>query len=72
MRETGSTHNDLFDRLAADERIPLSSEQLAGLVTDPIELTGAARDQVATLVETVETIVADHPEAARYLPGKVL
>ncbi len=72
MRETGSTRNDLFDRLAADERIPLSSEQLSDLVTDPLELTGGARDQVASLVETVETIVAEHPEAARYLPGQVL
>ena len=72
MRETGSTRNDLFDRLAADDRIPLSSSELADLVTSPIELTGAARDQVAALVGQVETIVATHPEAARYLPGQVL
>ncbi|VEI03887.1 Adenylosuccinate lyase [Acidipropionibacterium jensenii] len=72
MRETGSTHNDLFDRLAADDRIPLSSSELADLVTSPIELTGAARSQVAALVGQVEAIVADHPEAARYLPGQVL
>lgn len=58
--------------MAADDRIPLSSSELADLVTSPIELTGAARDQVAALVGQVETIVATHPEAARYLPGQVL
>ncbi|AMS05210.1 adenylosuccinate lyase [Acidipropionibacterium acidipropionici] len=72
MRETGSTRNDLFERLAADDRIPLTSDQLEHLVSEPLELTGGARDQVAVLVEKVGRIVADHPRAARYLPGKVL
>lgn len=72
MRETGSTRNDLFERLAADERIPLTIDQLEHLVSEPIELSGGARDQVAALVTRVEGIVAEHPQAARYLPGKVL
>ncbi|WP_130866185.1 adenylosuccinate lyase [Acidipropionibacterium timonense] len=72
MRETGRSDNDLYDRLGADPRIPLTAEELAELVSEPLELTGAARDQVEALLAKVEDIVADHPEAATYEPGMVL
>ena len=61
-----------FDRLAADPRLGLSEEQLAGLVAEPIEFTGAARDQVAAVVRRVEEVVATDPEAAAYRPGEIL
>ena len=43
----GQAENDLFDRLAADERLGLTEPQLASLVAEPITFTGAAVDQVA-------------------------
>lgn len=72
MRQEGRTDNDLFDRLAADERIPLDRDQLAELVSRPLELVGAAGDQVEALCAKVADIVADHPETASYRPGTVL
>lgn len=72
MRETGRKDNDLFDRLAADVRLGLSREELAGLVTDPLDLTGTARHQVARIADRIQTIVDAHPDAAAYLPGAVL
>ncbi len=72
MRETGRKDNDLFDRLAADERLGLGREEIAGLVTDPLELTGTARLQVQRIAEQVQPILAAHPRAAAYVPGAVL
>jgi len=33
---------------------------------------GDARRQVAAFAGTVEKLVADHPEAASYVPGRLL
>jgi adenylosuccinate lyase len=72
MRETGRLDNDLFDRLAADDRLGLNRDELAALVTAPIELAGIAPSQVANLVDRVATIAEEHPEAAAYGPGAIL
>ncbi|MET1005640.1 MAG: adenylosuccinate lyase, partial [Propionibacteriaceae bacterium] len=72
MRETGRNDNDLFDRLAADDRLGLTRPELEALVTEPLELAGTAPHQVATLVKAVDEIAAQHPEAAAYEPGQIL
>ena len=71
MRE-GSSDNDLLDRLAADARLGLSREQLDALIAEPMEFTGAARDQVARVAERVQVIAEAHPAAAAYSPGSIL
>ena len=71
MRQ-GQASNDLLDRLAVDERLGLSQEQIHDAVSDPLELTGTARDQVARVVARVEEIAAADPDAAAYQPGAVL
>jgi len=72
MREQGTAQNDLFARLAADERLGLTEADLASLVAAPIEFTGAATHQVATLVARVEEVTAADPESAAYAPGDIL
>ncbi len=72
MRETGQSDNDLFARLAADERLGLTRVELDALVGAPLELAGTAPRQVAQVAERVAGIVATHPEAAEYHPGTVL
>ena len=42
------------------------------LVAEPIEFTGAARDQVARVVDRIEALVAAAPAAAAYTPGAIL
>ncbi|MEI8084291.1 MAG: adenylosuccinate lyase, partial [Actinomycetes bacterium] len=42
LREGDLARNDLLDRLAGDERLHLSRQELADLVSAPIEFTGAA------------------------------
>ncbi|HET9873454.1 MAG TPA: adenylosuccinate lyase [Propionibacteriaceae bacterium] len=72
MRQTGRSDNDLFDRLAADDRLGLTRTELAELVTSPLELTGTAGHQVEVIAAHVDAIAADRPEAAAYVPGLVL
>ena len=71
MRE-GSHDNDLLDRLAADARLGLTREQLDALIAEPMEFTGAAREQVARVADRVQAIVEAHPAAAAYSPGSIL
>ena len=71
MRQ-GLAGNDLYERLSRDPRLGLSREQISALVADPIEFTGAARDQVAAVVRRIEAVVATDPDAASYQPGQIL
>jgi adenylosuccinate lyase len=72
MREEGAERNDLLDRLAADERLGLSRDELAALVADDLSFTGAAGAQVAAVVGQVEDVVRRHPDAAAYTPAAIL
>ena len=71
MRQ-GQAANDVFAKLAADERLGLTADQLGSLVADPIEFTGAAVAQVQAVVRRVEAVAAQHPAAAAYSPGDIL
>jgi len=71
MRQ-GLALNDLFDRLAADQRLGLTRPQISALVADPIEFTGAAVAQVQAVVRRIEAVVAADPAAASYTPGAIL
>ncbi|WP_034091353.1 adenylosuccinate lyase [Streptacidiphilus albus] len=68
----GVRENQLLDRLAADERIPLDRAGLDALLADKLSFTGAAAAQVAEVVRRVGEVAAAHPEAAKYTPGAIL
>jgi adenylosuccinate lyase len=72
MRERGAERNELLHRLAADERMPLDRAGLDALMADKLSFTGAAEDQIATVVSRIEEIVKRHPDAAAYTPGSIL
>ena len=72
MREQGTAGNDLLDRLADDDRLGLSRDQLDRLVGEPLSFTGAAADQVDAAIARVQLVVLAHPEAAAYVPGAIL
>ncbi|MGW8376845.1 adenylosuccinate lyase [Streptomyces sp. ODS28] len=71
LRE-GAEKNELLDRLAADERIPLGRAELDALMADRLSFTGAAADQVKELIGRVEAVTTKYPEAAAYRPGAIL
>jgi adenylosuccinate lyase len=72
MREQGADRNDLLDRLAADDRLPLDRDQLESLLADRLAFTGAAAAQVGDIVAQIEKITTRHPEAAAYHPTDIL
>lgn len=72
MREKGSDHNDLIDRLAADGRLGMSLHDLQELAGDPSAFVGAASRQVRQVVDRVARIVRAHPDAAAYTPEPIL
>jgi adenylosuccinate lyase len=68
----GVRENQLVQRLAEDERIPLDRAQLDALLADKLSFTGAAASQVAEVVRQVEAVAAAYPAAAKYTPGAIL
>lgn len=64
--------NNLLDRLADDERIPLTRHDLQEVFESGRDNTGSAGTQVDRFVETVGTFTARHPSAAAYQPGSIL
>ncbi|MBG9259693.1 adenylosuccinate lyase [Corynebacterium belfantii] len=71
MRENGG-EQDLIDRLAADERLPMTREQLEEALADRHAFIGAAESQVARVVDRVNDLVRRYPAAAQYTPGDIL
>lgn len=72
MREQGIAENDLLDRLAADDRIPLDRAGLDALLAERISFTGVAPAQVDAMVRRVDEVVKRYPDAARYNPAPIL
>nr|WP_239140593.1 adenylosuccinate lyase [Actinoplanes capillaceus] len=72
MREKGAAVNDLFDRLAADERLRLSRAEIDTLVADRAAFVGAAPAQVQAVAARIGEIVAQNPQAAGYDPAPIL
>jgi adenylosuccinate lyase len=72
MREHGADRNDLFDRLAADPRIPLDGAALADLLADRLSFTGMAGAQVAEVAERVAKVVERFGAEAGYSPAPIL
>lgn len=72
MREQGIERNDLLDRLAKDERIPLDHHELAELLADPLGFTGLAGEQVAAVVSRVSELLERFGADAGYSPAPIL
>jgi adenylosuccinate lyase len=66
MRE--GNENSLLDDLAQDKRLPFDRSELDKLMSNPIEFTGEAREQVARVVARINSVVSTHPTAAQYAP----
>ncbi len=71
MREQGAGQ-DLLDRLAADERLPLDRAALDDALADKAAFAGSAQAQVARVVDAVAALAKRHPAAAAYAPAPIL
>ena len=72
MREHALVHNDLAQRLAADQRLPLSAETIAEALRQSAAAVGLARSQVETFIDQVQEVVGRHPQALTLEKGALL
>ena len=72
LRAGTISHNNLLDRLADDERLPLSREELEALLDAGRANVGSALRQVKSFIDTVGEFSAKYPEDATYEPGSIL
>lgn len=71
MRENGGDQ-DLLDRLAADDRLPMTKEDLENALSDRHAFIGAAETQVDQVLRRVADFVTRNKAAAEYTPGDIL
>nr|WP_040421869.1 adenylosuccinate lyase [Corynebacterium timonense] len=71
MREKGAEQN-LVERLAEDERLPLDRAALDAALADRHAFIGAAESQVDAVLARIQALVDAHPDAAGYTPGEIL
>lgn len=71
MRENGGDQ-DLIQRLAADERLPMAEADLEAALADRHAFIGAAESQVSRVLDRIQVLVDAHPGAADYRPGEIL
>ena len=71
MRENGG-EQDLIERLAVDERLPMTAAELAEATADHSAFIGAATSQVDRVLARIANLTTQHPEAAAYQPGEIL
>ena len=72
QRDQGQPDNDLLERLAADDRIPLDLPALQAIMAARLSFTGAAADQVEAVLDRIGLVVDSYPVAAGYTPGAIL
>ncbi|ALC06718.1 adenylosuccinate lyase [Corynebacterium deserti GIMN1.010] len=71
MRENGG-EQDLIQRLAADDRLPMSESDLEAALADRHAFIGAAESQVSRVLDRIQALVDAHPGASDYRPGEIL
>jgi len=69
MRE--GKNNTFLEDCAADDRLPLDRTELELLISEPIEFTGEARQQVSRVVARIVEVASAHPAAAKYKPNAI-
>lgn len=69
MRE--GTGNSFLKALGEDSRFPLDVDDLENLISDPIEFTGDAREQINRVLKRIEKITSANTSAAHYTPGAI-
>src|SRR5690625_8050727 len=71
MRENGGDQ-DLLERMAADDRLPMSKEQLEEALADKHAFIGAAESQVDAVLGRIKELEDQPPTGGAYTPGRLV
>ncbi len=72
IRSGNTKDNDLFTRLANDDRLPLDQAALDKILENGAKATGMAAAQTDAFVGRVEQVLKRFPDAKDYQPGAIL
>ncbi len=72
LRNGTASENNLLQRLADDERLPLDQALLSGILEASRHNVGQAQIQVEQFKAVIDSLKAAHPKAADYSPGSIL
>ena len=72
LRDGSTSKNDFVDRLATDDRLQFSQEQLNAILDRGADNTGAAPAQISAILARCTEITKRHPDAGNYKPGAIL
>ncbi len=72
LRNGIASENNLLQRLAEDDRLPLDQASLAAILEEGRNNVGQAKVQVAHFGSAIETLKATFPGAADYSPESIL
>ncbi len=68
MRDSGCDDNDLIQRLADDDRIPMDAQTLQSAIGDPHQFIGNAPAQVRNVVAKIESDYESEPQGSSLSP----
>lgn len=72
LREKGQANNDLAERLAHDDRFPLTHDEINQVLAQSRSLTGLAEKQVEAYSKRVDELALAHPQAREVQKGRLL
>jgi adenylosuccinate lyase len=72
LREKGQANNDLAERLANDDRFPLTHDEINQVLAQSRSLTGLAEKQVEAYSKRVDELALAHPQAREVQKGRLL
>lgn len=74
LQKGGATNyeGEFLKLVAEDSRLTASQVKIREWLSNPLSLTGLAKDQVNRVAERIQALIKSHPDAARYEPEKIL
>ncbi|MBC8259827.1 MAG: adenylosuccinate lyase [SAR324 cluster bacterium] len=72
LQQAKLSQNDLAQRLADDQRIPLDLQEIEAVLNDPERFAAAAPEQVEKFAEQVNKFLERFPEAQKIVPEELL
>jgi adenylosuccinate lyase len=62
---------DFIELLTGDEKLPLNRNEIESLISQPLSLVGNAATQCDAVLAKISLLLANQPEASRYVAGEI-